>query len=344
MKPLITRKASASITFARGLARLALTVALALGTSVHAAPVSIVGYDVAQTPQSGFGCWSHDYNGTIMDTGRTVSGSIVCSAAGNRIADYFGGGGTLNDGLISTSPIGTHLFTTRNADDGRPISPAITLHLGGTFVISAIRLYGGDIGGNAIPGALDGMTVEIGSNSVALASTPFGTPNAIGVPADDLIDLTNTPLAGVPTNVIVLRNFTASFFGFPFDQFSIAEVEVEGDEVISVAIDIKPGDFPNSVNIGNQGTIPVAILSGPGFDAASEVDATSLTFGRTGNEDSLASCTRPKDVNKDKLPDLVCYFQTNSAGFVSGDSVGVLRGRTVDGIAIQGTDAVRIVH
>jgi hypothetical protein len=51
-----------------------------LGTTASAAPVSIVGYDIAQTPRSGFGCWFHDYGGTVVNTGRTVSGSRTSMA------------------------------------------------------------------------------------------------------------------------------------------------------------------------------------------------------------------------------------------------------------------------
>ena len=120
------------------------TAVVTLGTAASAAPVSIIGYDIAQTPRSGFGCWFHDYDGTVTYTGRTVSGSVVCSADGSQIANYSGGSGTLNDGVISTSTIGTHLFTTRNADDGVPISPVITLYLGETYVVNVIRLFGGD--------------------------------------------------------------------------------------------------------------------------------------------------------------------------------------------------------
>lgn len=88
----------------------------------------------------------------------------------------------------------------------------------------------------------------------------------------------------------------------------------------------------------------MAILSSSNFDAVSEVDETSLTFGRTGNEDSPAFCDARKDIDKDKLPDLVCHFYTQSTGFLSGDTLGVLEGKTVDGVTIRGTDSVRITQ
>jgi len=113
---------------------------------------------------------------------------------------------------------------------------------------------------------------------------------------------------------------------------------------IPVAIDIKPGSFPNSINPKSRGTIPVGILSSSTFDAPTSVDRTSLTFGRTGNEQSLAFCnSSPEDVNVDGFLDLVCHFNTQQTGFQAGDTAGALKGKTVTGTPIIGTDSVRIV-
>jgi len=117
------------------------------------------------------------------------------------------------------------------------------------------------------------------------------------------------------------------------------------DPVITVGIDIKPGDEPASINPGSSGMTPVAMLSTPSFSAPAQINRTSLTFGRTGDEQSLASCSSPVDVNKDGLPDLVCNFSTRLTGFQAGDTTGVLKGKTAGGIPlIVGTDTIRIVH
>ena len=130
-----------------------------------------------------------------------------------------------------------------------------------------------------------------------------------------------------------------------FDGPSDAFVAKIGEQVvISIAIDIKPGSDPNSINRGGQGVIPVAILSDATFDAMS-VDTTSLTFGGTGDEDSLSFCNgSPGDVDGDGLPDLMCHFDTQETDFQSGDTEGVLKGTTLDGTPITGTDSVRIVR
>lgn len=100
---------------------------------------------------------------------------------------------------------------------------------------------------------------------------------------------------------------------------------------IGVAIDIKPGEDPATIQTNSQGKIPVAILSSPTFNVPAMVNPATLTFGRTGDEHSLAFCG-VADVNGDGLPDLVCHFDTQAAGFQAGEEVGVLKGKTVTNV------------
>jgi parallel beta-helix repeat protein len=120
---------------------------------------------------------------------------------------------------------------------------------------------------------------------------------------------------------------------------------------IWIQIDIKPGSDPNSINPGNKGTIPVAILSTEWFKAPEEVDPSSLAFGpgeaplhEIGGKNKKPHCSA-EDVNDDGLLDLVCHFKTQETGFESGDTEGILKGQTLDGIpmAIEGRDSVQIV-
>jgi hypothetical protein len=116
-------------------------------------------------------------------------------------------------------------------------------------------------------------------------------------------------------------------------------------DVFQVRIDVKPGNQQNPVNCKSRGKIPVAILSEPGFIAPLHVDPDSLLFGATGEEYSLAFCKGRKDVNKDRLPDLVCHFYTEDAEFCFEPYPGeaTLTGFTMDGTPIAGSDLVRIV-
>jgi hypothetical protein len=134
--------------------------------------------------------------------------------------------------------------------------------------------------------------------------------------------------------------------------FTVMSLELIGAPVLSIRfsteqildIDIKPGSVPNSINPRAKGKVPVAILSSVTFDAPSAVDAASLTFGRTGNETSLAFCIAgPEDVNGDGLLDMVCHFNTDATGFLPGDTEGVLKGETLSGLPIKGIDSVRII-
>ncbi len=112
-----------------------------------------------------------------------------------------------------------------------------------------------------------------------------------------------------------------------------------------VEIDIRPGSHQNTISTRSQGIIAVAILSSADFDAPSDLDEASLAFGRTGEEESLAGCARnPRDVNGDSLLDQVCHFRTQDTGFQVGDIEGILRAQTLDGLPIEASDSVRIVH
>lgn len=109
----------------------------------------------------------------------------------------------------------------------------------------------------------------------------------------------------------------------------------------SATVAIKPrGD--NNINLKSNAKIPVAVLSTKDFNAYNQVDPDSLTFGRTGDEASLAYCDRPRDVNGDGLKDLVCHFYSRDTDFQCGDTWGILKGETLQGTPIEGIDSVKI--
>lgn len=142
-----------------------------------------------------------------------------------------------------------------------------------------------------------------------------------------------TPAPGSPISTGHPDSYLTSLAAFPSKTCGI-----------TVDIDIKPGSVPNPVNPRSKGVTPVAILSGPGFDALTEIDKGSLTFGRTGDEQSLAFCgASAEDVNDDGFLDLVCHFDTQACSFENGDTRGALKGTTIAGIPFVGSDAIRIV-
>lgn len=115
--------------------------------------------------------------------------------------------------------------------------------------------------------------------------------------------------------------------------------------VIPVAIDIKPGSFPNSINLGNEGSVPVAIFSTATFDATT-VDPLTVTLASAPV--TLKGKGRPmfskEDINGDGLLDLVVHVSTQMLQLSEGDTEAILEGQTYDGMHITGTDSVRIVQ
>jgi hypothetical protein len=75
-----------------------------------------------------------------------------------------------------------------------------------------------------------------------------------------------------------------------------------------------------------------------------DVDQSTLRFGSKGDEDSLMRCNRHGvDVNHDKKPDLVCWFDFTKSDFVPGDNQGVVTGSTNSGVDFEGKGVLKMV-
>lgn len=87
---------------------------------------------------------------------------------------------------------------------------------------------------------------------------------------------------------------------------------------------VKPGSIPHTINPASEGKVPVAILASPTFNALTQTVVSSIRFGFTGTEDSIAFCNLSgKDVNGDGLLDLICHATTKKLGI---PTQGVYRG------------------
>lgn len=106
---------------------------------------------------------------------------------------------------------------------------------------------------------------------------------------------------------------------------------------VPIAIDIKPGSNPNSINLEAKGVIPVAILSTAGFDA-STVDPTTVTFA-----DAPSIKSKMVDVDYDGDMDMLLYFNIKDLSLDANSTEATLTGETYEGMDIQGTDSVSIV-
>jgi uncharacterized protein YegL len=172
------------------------------------------------------------------------------------------------------------------------------------------------------------------------------TPNGFNIPASSSQTITasfDLP-PGTPTGTYAGSVMVSSSGG-------TASIGVQVTITMrTIAIDIKPGSDTNPINPDSRGKVPVAILSEPDFSAPTQVDWDTLTFGQTGDEDSLdrrgatgePNCGE-EDVNNDSLVDLVCHFLTQKTGFQESDTAGILRGSSLEGVLFEGSDSVDIV-
>jgi hypothetical protein len=136
----------------------------------------------------------------------------------------------------------------------------------------------------------------------------------------------------------------------PDQSNNLASLDLEVECVVPVAINIKPGSYPNSINPRNNGVIPVAVLTTMAgeygtpidFDATT-IDPLSVRFGprdavwtETGGafeahdrghiEDSyeLDEMTRDGDM------DMVLHFRTRETGIQAGDVEACVKGDWTD--------------
>ena len=110
---------------------------------------------------------------------------------------------------------------------------------------------------------------------------------------------------------------------------------------IVVTIDIKPGNFPNSINPKSNGEMTVAILTTTTFNATS-VDPLSVKFGRRGATEAHGR-SHIEDADSDGDLDLVLHFRTPDTGIACGDTSASLTGETFGGQMIKGADSIKTV-
>jgi hypothetical protein len=134
-------------------------------------------------------------------------------------------------------------------------------------------------------------------------------------------------------------------------EFHFASAVVLGDPTLSLSssqsvplsikLDIKPGELPNSINPKSNGVIPVAILTTDTFDATT-INPLSVRLGPNGATEAHGK-GHVEDVDRDRDLDLVLHFNTQEAGIICGDTSASLTGQTFSGQRINGSDSIRTV-
>lgn len=238
-----------------------------------------------------------------------------------------------HDGAFS--PGGVSVIDTQTKTAGTVITVGnlpggIAVHPTGNFLYVANQLSDTlsviNTGTNTVT-----STIAVGSQPAEVAMHPSGSFVYVTNSGSNTVSKIDTA-----TNTVVA---TISVQQTPIG------IAIGGPSVKIVTIDIKPGSFPNNINLSAAGVIPVAIFSAPAFDAPAEIDPESLTLAgarvKVAGKSDKSLC-HSEDVNHDGRLDLVCQFE-NDLNAQVGDTIAVLDGDTFSGTPIRGQDSISIV-
>ncbi|MFG1691031.1 hypothetical protein ACGF5M_02545 [Gemmatimonadota bacterium] len=146
-------------------------------------------------------------------------------------------------------------------------------------------------------------------------------------------------------------------------EYGRQDVTIEVVSTIEATIDIKPGSWPNSINLGTKGkgkaatsgaNIAVALFSTADFDATL-VDVATVTLGDLTDPDAPVVLKKngkyqaaAEDVNEDGLMDMVYHFPRatliDNGDLTEASEYLWLTGIYVDGRDVIGVDAVRVIY
>jgi parallel beta-helix repeat protein len=222
------------------------------------------------------------------------------------------------------------------------------------------------LNGNTASGSHEGIRINNGNGNTVMENTMSGNDNGITlvsannnqVYSNNFIDNTTNQayVSGGSGNVFNLAtggNYWSDWSGsgaYVFtggqDDMPLADPVDVSCGVLVVAIDIKPGSYPNAINLGSHGLVPVAILSSAEFDATT-VDPETVELAGAGvavRGKSNKYMAQQEDVNGDGLVDLINHVATENLDPAAlQDGYAVLIGTTFGGEEITGTDEITIV-
>lgn len=201
-------------------------------------------------------------------------------------------------------------------------------------VLHHVDLTGGDIGTFAVPPercntgiAVDGqffwLALQSGPDqaphdivrvaksdpTAVLSSFSFGTSN---IPGPEDLELDVTTFA--PGHCAVWSNQFGSATTLTAWEM---EQGIKPECPAAARLDIKPGSFPNSIKLSNQGVIPVALLGGASFDVTA-VDYGTVAFA--GDDTEAHATVHFGDVNGDGFTDAVLHYETQQTNIQFGDT------------------------
>jgi hypothetical protein len=109
-----------------------------------------------------------------------------------------------------------------------------------------------------------------------------------------------------------------------------------------LAIDIKPGNDRNLIDLDSEGTIPVAILTSDTFDAT-QLDWETVRFGPSGATEKHHR-VHVTDADYDGDMDVVLHFRSGNTGILCGDTDATLTGETFGGAQFAGSDVIKTIR
>jgi hypothetical protein len=316
--------------------------------------------------------------GGILNQG---SMAVVRSALSeNRAAN--GGGGVYNVGLGALSLVNSTLIrNTANFSGGSAIKndsteATVAIVNSTVFLSGEIRNSGGAVTlKNSILGSrcTGGPFISLDHNiSLDGSCTSFlNKPSDLNF-ADPQLDPAGPSDNGGPTQTIALLPDSPAINAIPAsdctdlegnsvltDQRGVARPQGPACDIgafefvptaLPVAIDVKPGDEKNTINLKANGKLPVAILSHGATATATAFDATTLdpasvtlAGAHVATNGKGTPMTKVHDVDRDGRVDLLLHFNIADLQLHPDAAEAVLFGETFSGQSIRGTDSIRLV-
>jgi hypothetical protein len=302
--------------------------------------VLITGGIQTTTPGQGFALVSAE----LYDTARGIfspTGNMNLARAGHTVTLLLQRGKEEPEDWRKDSD---HLYHNR-----RPRNSTKVLITGGAIGSNSAELYDpakgtfGFTGNMSSPrGSHTATLLRNGQVLLAGGSTAVGPVTTNSAELYDPLTGTFVPTASMNSvrqehTATLLLNGQVLVTGGTNGTIDLSSAELFIEPQIDVQIDIDPNRFPNRVNL-KRNKIEVAILSSDTFDATA-VEPSTLLFGKTGTEACPVRLT-VKDINGDRAPDMVLWFNTVDTELECGDEHAMLTGAIVGGPSIQGSDSI----
>mgnify|MGYP001592955808 FL=1 len=124
----------------------------------------------------------------------------------------------------------------------------------------------------------------------------------------------------------------------------IAEESGTVNRFIPVLIDVKPDSSSNTINLGSNGFLPVAIFGSATFNVK-QIDVATIKLANAGIKlkGNSQAIVNYEDINGDDSIDIIIHVITDALQLTATDVKANLEGQLIGGDIIKGSDSIRIV-